>query len=131
MMVELGEFCSSTKRLNVVGAGIKLITLLQLTRGQMILCDVILQIKRQLHGHLTYFFIGGAGRIGVASPHAWHLITCKCNRPSTCKSAWHTLQFMTGISDETVTLLPDKGVLGEGVYAGGRSKFSGSSAKEY
>jgi len=48
----------------VTGLGARLIIRLQLGRGQAILCDELLQISKQLHGHLTYFFPGGALRIG-------------------------------------------------------------------
>lgn len=48
----------------VTGLGARLIIRLQLGRGHAILCDELLQISKQLHGHLTYFFPGGALRIG-------------------------------------------------------------------
>lgn len=48
----------------VTGLGAKLIMRLQFGLGQAILCDELLQIKRQLQGHLTYFLPGGAFRIG-------------------------------------------------------------------
>lgn len=53
----------------VTGLGAKLIIRLQLGLGQAILCEELLQIRRQLQGHLTYFFPAGAFRIGVASRH--------------------------------------------------------------
>jgi hypothetical protein len=37
---------------------------LQFGRGQATRCDELLQISRQLHGHRTYFFPGGAFRMG-------------------------------------------------------------------
>lgn len=43
------------------------ITRRQFGRGQAIRFDETLQIKRQLHGQRTYFFPGGAARIGVTS----------------------------------------------------------------
>ena len=36
----------------------------QLGRGQAILCEDALHIKRQLHGQRTYFLPGGAALIG-------------------------------------------------------------------
>lgn len=48
----------------VTGLGAKLMILLQLGRGQAILWDELLQIKRQLHGQRTYFLPGGAFLIG-------------------------------------------------------------------
>lgn len=48
----------------VTGLGAKLIMRLQFGRGQAILCEELLQIRRQLHGHLTYFLPGGAFLIG-------------------------------------------------------------------
>jgi len=48
----------------VTGLGARLIIRLQFGRGQAILCDELLQISKQLHGHLTYFLPGGAFRIG-------------------------------------------------------------------
>ena len=59
--------------------GARLITLLQLGRGQAILWLVFLQISKQLHGHRTYFRPGGAFFIGVASLQEGHLTTC-CSR---------------------------------------------------
>lgn len=58
------------------GLGVKLIILLQLGRGQAILCDDALQMSKQLHGQRTYFFPAGALLIGVASLHSEHLTTC-------------------------------------------------------
>lgn len=51
----------------VTGLGAKFMIRLQFGRGHAILCDELLQIRRQLHGHRTYFLPGGAFRIG-----------CKC-----------------------------------------------------
>lgn len=48
----------------VTGDGAKLIIRLQFGRGHATRCDELLQINRQLHGHLTYFFPAGALRIG-------------------------------------------------------------------
>lgn len=48
----------------VTGDGAKLIILLQSGRGQAILWEEPLQIRRQLQGQRTYFFPGGALRIG-------------------------------------------------------------------
>lgn len=48
----------------VTGLGAKLIILLQFGLGHAIRWDELLQINKQLHGHLTYFFPGGAFRIG-------------------------------------------------------------------
>lgn len=48
----------------VTGLGAKLMMRLQFGLGQAIRCDEFLQIRRQLHGHRTYFFPGGALRIG-------------------------------------------------------------------
>lgn len=48
----------------VTGLGARLIILLQFGLGQAMRCDELLHIKRQLHGHLTYFLPGGAFRIG-------------------------------------------------------------------
>lgn len=53
----------------VIGLGARLIIRLQLGLGQAIRCEELLHISRQLHGHRTYFFPGGAFRIGVASLH--------------------------------------------------------------
>jgi len=44
--------------------GDKFMILLQVGRGQAMRCEVALQISKQLQGHLTYFFPGGALRIG-------------------------------------------------------------------
>ena len=46
------------------GEGDKLIMRLQFGLGQAILCDELLQMRRQLQGHRTYFFPGGAFLIG-------------------------------------------------------------------
>lgn len=48
----------------LVGFGVKLMILLQLGLGHAILCEVALQINKQLQGHLTYFLPGGAFLIG-------------------------------------------------------------------
>ena len=45
------------------------ITRRQFVRGQAIRFDEALQTRRQLQGQRTYFFRGGAARIGVASLH--------------------------------------------------------------
>ena len=50
---------------------------LQFKRGQEILTLFFLQIRRQLQGHRTYFFPGGAFLIGVASLQQRHFAT-KC-----------------------------------------------------
>ena len=44
--------------------------------GQAILWLLLLQMRRQLHGHRTYFRPGGAFLMGVASLHCGHLTTC-------------------------------------------------------
>jgi hypothetical protein len=44
--------------------GARLMIFLQLGLGHAIRCDVSLQISKQLHGHRTYFFPGGAFLIG-------------------------------------------------------------------
>lgn len=41
---------------------------LQFGLGQAIRCDELLHMSKQLHGHRTYFFPGGAFRIGCAKP---------------------------------------------------------------
>lgn len=52
----------------VLAAGLhKTIIFLQESRGQEILCAVDLQMSRQLHGHLIYFWPGGAALIGYIS----------------------------------------------------------------
>jgi hypothetical protein len=48
----------------VTGDGARLIIRLQFGRGQATRCDELLQISRQLQGHLTYFFPGGAFLMG-------------------------------------------------------------------
>lgn len=48
----------------VTGLGARLMILLQLGLGQAILWEELLQMSKQLHGHLTYFFPGGAFLIG-------------------------------------------------------------------
>lgn len=48
----------------IVWFGDKLIILLQVGLGQAIRWDVALHISKQLQGHRTYFFPGGALRIG-------------------------------------------------------------------
>lgn len=48
----------------VTGLGAKFIILLQFGRGHAIRCDELLHIRRQLQGQRTYFFPGGAFRIG-------------------------------------------------------------------
>jgi hypothetical protein len=48
----------------VTGDGAKFIIRLQFGRGHATRCDELLQIRRQLHGHRTYFFPGGAFLIG-------------------------------------------------------------------
>lgn len=48
----------------VMGLGARLIIRLQFGLGQAIRCEELLHISRQLHGHRTYFFPGGAFRIG-------------------------------------------------------------------
>ena len=50
-------------------AGARLMILLQLGRGQAILKDDALHIRRQLQGQRTYFLPGAAFLIGVASLH--------------------------------------------------------------
>lgn len=60
----------------VSGLSVKLIIRLQFCRGQAILKAEDLQMRRQLHGHLTYFFPLGASRMGVASLQFSHLTTC-------------------------------------------------------
>lgn len=48
----------------VIGLGARLIIRLQFGLGQAIRCEELLHISRQLHGHRTYFFPGGAFRMG-------------------------------------------------------------------
>ena len=48
----------------VTGEGARLIIRLQLGLGQATRWDELLQINRQLQGHLTYFFPGGAFLMG-------------------------------------------------------------------
>lgn len=48
----------------VTGLGAKFIILLQFGRGQAMRCEELLHIKRQLQGQRTYFFPGGALRMG-------------------------------------------------------------------
>lgn len=48
----------------VIGLGARLIIRLQFGLGQAIRCEELLHMSRQLHGHRTYFFPGGAFRIG-------------------------------------------------------------------
>jgi len=48
----------------VIGLGAKLMIRLQFGLGQAIRCDELLHMSKQLHGHRTYFFPGGAFRIG-------------------------------------------------------------------
>jgi len=48
----------------VTGLGAKLMIRLQLGRGQAMRCEELLQIRRQLQGQRTYFFPGGAFRMG-------------------------------------------------------------------
>jgi hypothetical protein len=54
----------------------RLMTLLQFCLGQAILRAEALQMRRQLHGHRTYFFPFGASLMGVASLQLSHLTTC-------------------------------------------------------
>ena len=49
---------------------------LQFGLGQAILWLVLLQMRRQLQGHLTYFLPGGAFLMGVASLQTGHFTTC-------------------------------------------------------
>ena len=58
------------------GEGARLMILLQFGLGQAIRWLVLLQMRRQLQGHLTYFLPGGAFLMGVASLHRLHLTTC-------------------------------------------------------
>jgi hypothetical protein len=51
---------------------------LQLSRGQMTRLAVSEQVRRQLHGHRTYFLPGGGGAMGVASLQLEHLTTLLC-----------------------------------------------------
>lgn len=55
----------------VTGLGAKLMIRLQLGRGHAIRCDELLQISRQLHGQRTYFFPGGAFRIGYKNSNKY------------------------------------------------------------
>lgn len=48
----------------VMGLGARLIIRLQFGLGQAIRCEELLHMSRQLHGHRTYFFPGGAFRMG-------------------------------------------------------------------
>jgi hypothetical protein len=48
----------------VTGEGARLIILLQFGLGHATRCEELLHINKQLHGHRTYFFPGGAFRIG-------------------------------------------------------------------
>lgn len=76
--------------------GPRLMMRLQYGLGQAILCDVTLQISRQLQGQRTYFFPTGAFFIGVASLQMLHFTTCWCVLPSTDMALWQTRQLMTG-----------------------------------
>jgi hypothetical protein len=58
------------------GPSARLMILLQFCRGHAILSADPLQMRRQLHGHRTYFLPGGGSRIGVASLQLSHLTTC-------------------------------------------------------
>lgn len=93
--------------------GPRLIMRLQLGLGHPIRRDVSLQMRRQLQGHLTYFFPAGGFLIGVASLQTVHLTTCWWSLPSKLMRDWHTRQFMTGI--------PLASGLTMAVYGGGSS----------
>lgn len=93
--------------------GPRLIIRLQLGLGHPIRRDVSLQMRRQLQGHLTYFFPVGGFLIGVASLQTVHLTTCWWSLPSKLISDWHTRQFITGI--------PLASGLAMAVYGGGSS----------
>lgn len=100
----------------VTGLGAKLIIRLQFGRGQAIRCDELLQMSKQLHGHLTYFLPGGAFRMGykylyylnfismkiilmmltVASLHWLHLTTCCSLFCVMSIIAWHTRHVTIG-----------------------------------
>lgn len=62
----------------VIGLGARLIIRLQLGLGQAIRCDELLHMSRQLHGHRTYFFPGGAFRIGYAKNIMLHYLSTIC-----------------------------------------------------
>ena len=64
----------------VGGVGARLMILLQLGLGQAILWLLLLQMSKQLQGHLTYFLPGGAFLIGVASLQELHFTTCYTKR---------------------------------------------------
>lgn len=51
----------------VTGDGARLMMRLQFGRGQATRCEELLQINRQLHGHRTYFFPGGAFLMGYTA----------------------------------------------------------------
>lgn len=80
----------------VTGLGARLIILLQLGLGHAILCEELLHINKQLHGHLTYFLPGGALRIGVASLQSPHLTTCWSLLPDISIIAWQTRHVTMG-----------------------------------
>lgn len=69
---------------------------LQVVRGHAIRCDEVLQINRQLQGHLTYFLPGGAFRMGVASWQRGHLTTCWSRLLVMSIIPWHTRQVTIG-----------------------------------
>lgn len=107
----------------VMGLGARLMIRLQLGLGQAMRCEELLHISKQLHGHRTYFFPGGAFRIGcmrkivdvnlvpcisidktknmykhtVASLHWQHLTTCWSLLPEISIIAWQTLQVTIGM----------------------------------
>jgi len=78
------------------GDGARLMIRLQLGLGQAILWLLLLHIRRQLHGHLTYFLPGGAFRIGVASLQELHFTTCWSFFPDISIMLLHTLQLTMG-----------------------------------
>lgn len=51
----------------VMGLGARLIIRLQFGLGQAIRCEELLHMSRQLQGHRTYFFPGGAFLMGCAT----------------------------------------------------------------
>lgn len=109
--------CSS--EMSIMGP--RLIMRRQLGLGHPIRRDVSLQMRRQLQGHLTYFFPVGGVLIGVASLQTVHLTTCWWSLPSRLMSDWHTRQLMTGIP-----LVPG---LAMAVYGGGSSALGLLSCK--
>ncbi len=62
---------------------------------------VFLHMRRQLHGHLTYFLPWGAFLMGVASPQKLHFTTCWSRLPEMSMFVWQTRQVTLGVSPVT------------------------------